>query len=346
MDSNKIKFSQLLSKRDYRIVAASFILVLAALVYVFFTPNKYEGKGPKEFVIEYGETYHSVVNRLVKAKIIKHKLPMKILGALSGASANIKAGRYQLPNNLSYASLLDYFIEGKGDIACAVQIHEGMTINAIAERLDGSSITPRAAFLDFLQQDTVPGHYGVKANSMMGYLLPGQYVFFQHSKPKEVVDKLHAAFNNFWNDSLKKQLAKTGYSLHQVLTIASIVDGETHHQDEKARIAGVYINRLRIGMKLQADPTVQFARNLPWGRLSTEDLRINSPYNTYRYGGLPPGPINNPGKNGILAVLYPEHHSYLFFVADGTGHHHFSKSFAEHKQYAKNYHQLLNKNNE
>jgi UPF0755 protein len=336
----------MLSKRDYRIVAASFFLVLAVLVYVFFTPNKYEGRGPREFVIQYGETYHSVVDRLVRAKIIKHKLPMKILGAISGASVNVKAGRYLLPNNLSYAALLDYFIEGKGDIACAVLIHEGMTINAIAERLDGSKITSKAAFLDFIQQDTIPGYYNVKANSMMGYLLPGQYVFFQRSKPVEVVDKMRAAFNNFWSDSLKKQLGKSGYSLHQVLTIASIVDGETHHQDEKARIAGVYLNRLRIGMRLQADPTVQFARNIPWGRLSEGDLRINSPYNTYRYGGLPPGPINNPGKNAILAVLYPEHHNYLFFVADGTGHHRFSKSFNEHKQYAKNYHQLLNKNNE
>jgi UPF0755 protein len=336
----------MLSKRDYRVVTASFLIVFAVLVYVFFTPNKYEGSGPKEFVIEYGETYHSVVDRLIKAKIIKHKLPMKILGAVSGASVNVKAGRYLIPNNLSYAALLDYFIEGKGDIALLVQIHEGMTINAIAERLDASKITSKAAFLDYMQLDTIPKYYHVKANSMMGYMLPGQYVFFQHSKPEEVVDKFHAAFENFWSDSLKKQLSKSGYSLHQVLTIASIVDGETHHQDEKARIAGVYINRLRIGMKLQADPTVQFARNMPWGRLSTEDLQINSPYNTYRYSGLPPGPINNPGKNAILAVLYPEHHNYLFFVADGTGYHHFSKSFNEHKQFAKNYHQLLNENNE
>jgi UPF0755 protein len=221
-----------------------------------------------------------------------------------------------------------------------------MTINAIAERLEGTNITPKAAFLDFVQQDTVLQYYHVRANSMMGYLLPGQYIFFQHSKPKEVVDKFHASFENFWSDSLKKQLSKSGYSLHQVLTIASIVDGETHQVDEKARIAGVYMNRLKIGMRLQADPTVQFARNMPWGRLRAEDLKINSPYNTYRYGGLPPGPINNPGKNAILAVLYPERHGYLYFVADGTGHHHFSKSFSEHKQFAKNYHQMLNQNNE
>jgi len=344
LNKNKLQFSQLLSKKEYRIVAASFLIILSFLVYVFFTPNTYEGSSPKTFVIEYGETYHSVVNRLIKSGIIKHKLPIKVLGFISGASGNIKAGRYKIPNNLSYVSLLDYFISGKGDIACAVFIHDGMSLEAIAQRLDAIGITPQAELQQYLTQDATARLYHIKANSMLGYLLPGQYVFFQHSKPEEVVKKMHDSFQSFWSDSLKGKLGTSGYSLHQVLTLASIVDGETHNKEEEPRVAGVYLNRLRVGMKLQADPTVQFARSAHWGRLSNSDLRIHSPYNTYLNKGLPPGPINNPGKNAILAVLYPERHNYLFFVADGTGKHHFSKSFSEHKQYAKSYHQWLNQN--
>jgi UPF0755 protein len=112
--------------------------------------------------------------------------------------------------------------------------------------------------------------------------------------------------------------------------MASIVNGETNKKDEMARIAGVYYNRLKIGMKLQADPTIQYLQ--PYGpkRLSYKDLKINSPFNTYKYSGLPPGPIDNPGKNAILAAVYPEKHHYLYFVADGKGGHKFARTFTEH----------------
>ena len=112
--------------------------------------------------------------------------------------------------------------------------------------------------------------------------------------------------------------------------MASMVNGETNKKDEMARIAGVYYNRLKIGMKLQADPTIQYLQPNGPKRLSYEDLKINSPYNTYKYSGLPPGPIDNPGKNAIIAAVYPEKHHYLYFVADGKGGHNFARTFTEH----------------
>ncbi len=131
------------------------------------------------------------------------------------------------------------------------------------------------------------------------------------------------------------------------MTLASIVQGETNKTDEMPTIAGVYFNRLRVGMKLQADPTIQYLINNKnstdgkWKRLLYDDLKIESPYNTYKYAGLPPNPINNPGKAAILSVFYPEENDYFYFVADGSGGHKFAKNFSQHIRLVKEYRQWL-----
>jgi len=145
------------------------------------------------------------------------------------------------------------------------------------------------------------------------------------------------AFNIFYVDSLKRRATELGYSTHEILTLASIIKGETNGVDEMKRISGVYHNRLKRGMKLQADPTVQYLLPDGWRRLLYEDLEIDSPYNTYKYAGLPPGPINNPGKNAILAALYPENNKYFYFVADGKGGHKFGKTHREHIRNVREY---------
>ena len=338
----RVALSRLLTKKEFQLVLGSFIILLSLFVYVFFTPNKYEGDSPKLFIIQYGESYSSIVNHLYNAHIIKHKVPMRIAGFIYGAVGKVQAGRYRVPNNLSYLDLIEYFISGKGDLAILVNLYDGISFTGVAQRLQGAGIVTKDTLLTYLANDSLARFYGIRANNMLGYLLPGEYVFFQNSNPNEVIQKIHTSFTQFFNDTLLAQAKKSNLSIHQVLTLASIVDGETHKRSEMPTVAGVYLNRLRIGMKLQADPTVQFARNGVWGRVTGKELRINSPYNTYKNAGLPPGPINNPGKSAILAVLYPQHHEYLYFVADMTGGHHFSKSFSEHKSFAKNYHQWLN----
>jgi UPF0755 protein len=132
-----------------------------------------------------------------------------------------------------------------------------------------------------------------------------------------------------------------GYTPHQVLTMASIIDGETNKTEEMPVIAGVYYNRLRIGMRLQADPTVQYLIPGGWKRLIYDDLNIDSPYNTYKFAGLPPGPINNPGKEAIRAALYPQKHKYIFFVADGNGGHKFAESYTQHLRLVNEYREWL-----
>ena len=168
------------------------------------------------------------------------------------------------------------------------------------------------------------------AFSLEGFLLPDTYEFYWQVDEKEIVRDMLAEFRKFFSDSLQQQARKMKMTIGQVLTMASIVEGETVLDRERPIIAGLYYNRLHRRMKLEADPTIQYI--IPGGprRLLYNDLKIDSPYNTYKNYGLPPGPINTPGRKSILAALYPTKHNYLYFVADGLGGHRFARTFDEH----------------
>ena len=204
-----------------------------------------------------------------------------------------------------------------------------------------------SAFVELTRNKSLLDSLGIKAPTLMGYLLPQQYSLYEHSTPKEAFDSLYNGFRKFMNDSLMQKVNESKYSLHELLTLASIVQGETNKVEEMPIIAGVYFNRLRIGMKLQADPTIQYIMNNKndtdgrWKRILYDDLKTDSPYNTYKYAGLPPNPINNPGKAAILAVLYPEKNDYYYFVADGNGGHKFAKSFSQHIRLVREYRKWL-----
>jgi UPF0755 protein len=186
---------------------------------------------------------------------------------------------------------------------------------------------------------------GLKQNSFEGYLFATDYEIYERCSPEEAIKIFYNGFNEFYNDSLIVRTKELGYSVHEIITLASIIKGETDKEEEMPRISGVYHNRLRIGMKLQADPTIQYVIPGGWRRLTFKDLESDSPYNTYKYFGLPPGPINSPGRSAILAALYPEKNNYLYFVAGGTGGHLFGKTLTEHNNNVKKYREWLRKQN-
>ncbi len=314
-----------------------FVLVFAWLVYVFFSPNYYTVAAPHYFVLHRGENFTVLTQRLKKEHVVKNTFVFKVAGVLLGGSARVVPGKYEIPNGLSYVALAEYFILGKCDREIAVHFPDGSSTEIIAARLAALGICHRDSFYAFYRSPESVRRYKIKADSLIGYLMPGDYTFYERSRPEDVVDSMVNNFNTFFDESKVELAENLGLSKKQLITLASIVDGETRKVSEMSVIAGVYLNRLRIGMKLQADPTLQFARGGPWGRVDGAALRINSPYNTYRYQGLPPGPIGNPGKAAINASLFPMRHDYLFFVADGTGGHTFSKSYTEHKKKASSY---------
>ncbi|HSP87523.1 MAG TPA: endolytic transglycosylase MltG [Ignavibacteriaceae bacterium] len=337
----KIRFRELLSRKQFIAVVIFFLGCLAYFYFTFFTPNYYEGQSPKKFEIAKGETFNDVVDRLYGEGIIPSKIDMRIAGFIYGAGKKIRAARYQIPNGLSYLDLLNLFIYGDAEFMRTVTIRDGLSIGWMSYVFKKDALIDSTEFVTLAFNKYFVDSLGIKKKSLEGYLFPGTYEIYEKSSAKEVILKMYNEFQKFMNDSLKARANKIGLTVHQALTLASIIKGETSKADEMPAISGVYHNRLRIGMRLQADPTGQYLLKGGWRRLLHKDLLLDSPYNTYKYAGLPPGPINNPGKNAILAALYPENHKYLFFVADGKGGHRFSNTYAEHLRKVNEYRKSL-----
>jgi UPF0755 protein len=332
----------LLSKRNYLIVFIFFLGVLSLLYYTFFTPNYYEGESPKRFEISKGESFNEITERLYEEKIIPSKINFKIAGFIYGAEKKIRAARFHIPNSLSYLDLIDFFIEGKADFLRPVYIRDGLSTGWLAYKLKLDALIDSTDFVALASDRYFLDSIGIEKNSLEGYLMPGSYEIYERSPAAEVIDTLFSNFKRFMTDTLIQRADSIGLSVHEALTLASIIKGETNIAEEMPVVSGVYHNRLKIGMKLQADPTVQYLLPGGWRRLLYQDLQIDSPYNTYKYPGLPPGPINNPGRAAILAALYPKEHNYLFFVADGKGGHLFAKNYSEHLHNVREYRRLIN----
>ena len=333
----KLKLKELLSTSESYLLLSFFIAILIIFSYVFYSPNYYSSSYPIQFDIKKGEPFSDIVDRLYQKSIIPSKSNFRIAAFIYGAEKKIRAARYYVPNGLSYLDLLDLFISGKCYFARRVKISDGHTIKWIASRLKWQVFTDSTEFVNLAQDTVFIRELGLKINSLQGYLFPDVYNIYEYSSPREILTIFYNGLKEFFVDSLKQRAEEIGFTIHEVLTLASIVEGETNYDEEMPQIAGVYHNRLRIGMRLQADPTIQYILPGGWRRLWNKDLEIDSPYNTYKYAGLPPGPINNPGKNAIIAVLYPDKHKYLYFVADGKGTHKFSKTLNEHSRKVREY---------
>lgn len=340
-----IKFIKYLKRPDTIVVIIVFLLVLCLAYFTFFTPNYYKIQSPVTFDISKGESFSSISDRLYNMGLIPSKNNFKIAGFIYGAERKIRAARFHIPNGLSYLDLLDLFISGECDFQRTFTINPGQTIKWLGLRLQKYLYMDSTAFVALANDKSFADSLGLNRNSFEGYLFAGDFEIYERSSPAEAITMFYNAFKNFYNDTLKSRTKEIGFTINEIVTLASIIKGETDKEEEMARISGVYHNRLRIGMKLQADPTIQYVMPGGWKRLTFKDLEIDSPYNMYKYFGLPPGPINSPGKTAILAALYPEKNNYLYFVADGNGGHNFSKKLAEHNRNVKKYRELIRKQN-
>lgn len=327
---DKINWKNLLTKKEFLIIIGFFLTILFIFYFTFFTANHYEAKSPVKFEIKKGETLDEIVDDLYLKGIIPSKTNMKIAAFIYGAEKKMRAARYYIPNNLSYLDLLDLFLNGNADFVRNVYIREGLTIKWMAYKLHHDALIDSADFVNLARDKDFVDSLGLNQSTMQGYLFPKDYLFYENSTAREVIDSMYKSFKEFWTDSLMERAKELGYSIHQIITLASIVKGETNDTTEMPVIAEVYYNRLKKGMKLQADPTVQYLQPNGWKKLTYKDLQIDSPFNTYLYAGLPPGPINNPGKNAIHAALYPDNNNYLYFVANGKGGHNFAKTYSGH----------------
>ncbi len=303
--------------------------ILLALYFLLWEPNSFDAS-PKIVTISRGEGFSQAVDAFSSAGLLFHPTFFKISGKIFGYGGKIKIGKYSFQSGVSNREILYAISTGTSTANPSVTIYEGLRGTQIAKILkrevgiDSVKLAQQLSDTALIQLQ----HHG--ASSLEGFLLPDTYEFYWQVDEREIVRDMLAEFRKFFSDSLQQQARKMKMTIDQVLTMASIVEGETVLDRERPVIAGLYYNRLRRGMKLEADPTIQYI--IPDGprRLLYDDLKIDSPYNTYKNYGLPPGPINNPGRKSILAALYPAKHNYLYFVADGLGGHRFARTFDEH----------------
>ena len=341
----QLKLIQLFSKLQIIIIACVFVAIVLTGYFTFFTANHFNLQAPVKFEIKDGEPFSNVTERLFEQGIIQGKFNFKVAAFIYGAERNIKAARFYIPNDLSYLDLLDLLVNGPADYLRSIRINDGQTIKWLGAKVKRDVRIDSAAFVNLATDKEFIKTLGLNVSTLEGYLFSKTYKVYENSSPEEAIKIFHSSFKEFFNDTLKQRAKKIGFSIHQVLTLASIIKGETNLVKEMPRISGVYHNRLRIRMSLQADPTIQYLLPGGWRRLTYKDLKINSPYNTYKYRGLPPGPINNPGANAILAALYPEKNNYLYFVADGKGGHKFGKSYSDHLKNVAQYRKWLREQN-
>jgi UPF0755 protein len=247
----------------------------------------------------------------------------------------VKAGIYDLPAGVNSWFLLDILKAGR--VATArFTAPEGLTLRELAALAGTRLGFPADSLVAHARDPGLRQRLGASGPSLEGFLLPETYTLPLPVTAEALVEAMTAEFERQWQPTWNRRLDSLGMNRTQLLTLASIVEGEARHDDERATIAGVYLNRLRQGMLLQADPTVQYALEMATGarktRLLYKDLEVDSPYNTYQHAGLPPGPVNSPGIKSIEAALYPANVPWLYFVAGPDGHHVFSRTLEEHNR--------------
>lgn len=299
-------------------------LLSAAWLIKMFTWDKGE---LTTFTIHPGQSGASVAQELKAKGIIKSPLAFKILLRLTSSARDLKAGKFDLRKNTPSFEVINCIKSGQCIHYEKLTVLEGWRSEEIAEMLAEKNITDAQEFLSIVLE-----------RNLEGKLFPSTYLFSEKTPAQKVVAEMTAEYAK----RIKPLFAKypTKLTENQVLTIASIVEREAIHHDERPKIAAVYLNRYKIGKRLEADPTVQYAlgfntrENRYWKKgLTYKDLKVNSPYNTYRNAGLPPGPICNPSYESVLGVLQPTpNFNNLYFVADNTSRHVFSPTFDEHKR--------------
>jgi len=297
------------------------------------------GSSPVLLEIEKGRSARGVVDALRRGGLIRGTLPLKLACRLFYSEEQFKAGEYQFSPPLKPKDILFQVFKGRIHLQ-PVAVPEGLTGRDIGELLRPGDEEGKAAFRRALLDVGLIADWDSRAKDLEGYLFPDTYLLPRKATEAELVAAMVAEFREVFDEGRRLRAAELGMSIRDVVTLASLIEEETALPEERPLVSAVFHNRLRIGMKLDCDPTVIYALKLEnkyAGRLLLRDLKFPSPYNTYMHPGLPPGPISNPGKPAIDAALNPAAEKYLYFVLQGDGSHRFTRTLGEHLDAVRNY---------
>ncbi len=314
---------------------------------VLFAPNILLDKEEGYLYIPTGASFENVKDSLESKGVLHDRLSFMFLSKLSGYTKKVRPGRYLLKSGDNNWNTLKKLYSGRQDPV-------KLTFNNV--RLQHEFAEKMGAKFEFSEEDLLKkladADYmktlGLAPENAMCLFVPNTYELYWNITAETFLDKMYQEYDKFWTEARKSKADSLGLTIQQVYILASIVEEETKQQDEKSRVAGVYYNRFKVGMKLQADPTVKFAvGDFSLRRIYSGHLTIESQYNTYKYKGLPPGPICLPTVKTVDATLNVEKHDYLFFCADISkpGYHKFTKNFDEHRGVAQEYRTNLDKKN-
>lgn len=332
------------------LITASLILIslLAVALYgykVFYSPNIADDE--KVLFIKKNSSYADVYTQLQSDSDLIHPRNFDLAAYVMDYKENVKPGRYELKGIKSNKQLIEKLRSGRQD-ALKFRFQNIRLKENFAGLLGRSFEADSLSFLSLMDDKEYAESFGFTVDNFYSMFIPNTYEIYWNTEPKKIIERFGNEYKKFWNENRMAKAKEIGLSPQEVSTLAAVVQGEALHQDEMPKIAALYLNRLRKGILLQADPTVIFANNdFTIRRVLYKHLRFDSPYNTYIYKGLPPGPIMMPSIAGIDAVLNPAKHDYIYMCAkdDFSGYHNFASTLAAHQINARKFQKALNDRN-
>ena len=327
-----------------------FIILLAAIAgfsyaaYLFLMPNVTLKTDKEQYLlIRENTSFDEVMNQL------QQKAELKSIATFKQAAKylkynNVRSGRYKIENGVNNLTLIRNLRNGN-QTPVKLTFNNIRTKEQLAGRLAAQLMPDSAGILNLLNDEVFLARFNLNPYTSVSAFIPDTYEVFWNMSATRLFERMYKEYEKFWTDERKQKAAAIPMSQAEVSTLASIVDSETNAKAEKPVVAGLYINRLRKNMPLQADPTIKFAlQDFGLRRITNENLKVDSPYNTYINTGLPPGPIRIPSKKGIDSVLNYTKHNYIYMCAkeDFSGTHNFASNYADHMANARKYWKALN----
>ncbi|HEX2923189.1 MAG TPA: endolytic transglycosylase MltG [Chloroflexota bacterium] len=320
--------------------------ILETLLSQFDTPANPSDRAVRSFVVKQGDTASQISERLQSQGLISDGRVFRWMADAEGVAGDLAAGEYELSPSMKPSEMLGLLAKGKTKSSPLVTIPEGWRSEQVAERMADRGVGTQSQFMSIVRTGSSqsPALSSRPAGSSLeGYLFPDSYQVNSKTTPDDMVDRMVKQFEARLTQEMRAKIEARGLTIHQVVTMASLVEREAVVSSERPLVAGVFYNRLAEDMPLQTDPTVQYAlastqpdsqKRFGWWKttLTEDDLAIDSPYNTYLHRGLPPGPICNPGLASLQAAVDPAQTDYLYFVAKQDGSHAFAKTLDEHNE--------------
>ena len=325
-----------------------FTMMLSSFTFyiyqILYTPNVLVEDQGRFFAVPHGMVFKQLQNKLVTERVVNDLVSFSFLARLKGLDTNLKPGMYSLEGDMTNIRLINLLRSG-AQTPINLTFSNARLLSQLPKILTQNLEIDSADMANLLLADSTAIHYGFNNQTFISMFIPNTYQVYWTATAKDILDRMKLEYDHFWTEERIQKAAAINMTKEEVATLASIVQGETNKIDEIPTISGVYINRLKKGIPLQADPTLIFSiGDFSIRRILNKDKEFDSPYNTYKNSGLPPGPISMPSIAALNSVLNYENHRYLYFCAkdDLSGYHVFARTLSEHNINARKFQRVMN----